>query len=155
MWGSERDEAPAGDPLAYHGRDMDRDRVIAELKDYFRARGDGLLAAYLFGSVARGEAGPASDVDLGILLVGGPPRSVAEYPIALVPEIERRLSMPVDLIVLNGAPPDFLHRVLRDGIVVHEGDHAARVAFEVKARNDFFDLQPILERHRRAVLGAA
>jgi len=28
---------------------------------------------YLFGSQARGTAGPASDVDLGALLVGDPP----------------------------------------------------------------------------------
>lgn len=44
---------------------MDRDAIIAKLKAQTAAfRALGISALYLFGSAARGEAGPDSDVDL-------------------------------------------------------------------------------------------
>ena len=50
---------------------------------------------------------------------------------------------------MNKAPVDLVHRILRDGRLVFEGDHGARVAFEVKARNEYFDLLPYLREYRR------
>ena len=44
-----------------------------------------------------------------------------------------------------------MHRVLRDGILIDEADRAARIRFEVAARNEYFDLLPILQRYRRSV----
>ncbi len=38
------------------GAAMDRERVIAGLKEFFRSRGGVVVAAYLYGSVARGES---------------------------------------------------------------------------------------------------
>jgi predicted nucleotidyltransferase len=87
-----------------------------------------------------------------VILAAGPPRSVEEYPFDIAPELERALGVPVDVVVLNGAPADLVHRVLRDGALVYEGDRAARVAFEVQARNEYFDLAPVLTRYRAAVL---
>lgn len=55
----------------------------------------------------------------------------------------------------NGAAPDLLHRVLRDGVLVHENDHAQRIQFEVRARNEYWDLLPILELYRKTVLKGA
>jgi predicted nucleotidyltransferase len=45
--------------------------VAARLRDYFLRHGsaEGLAAAYLFGSVARGTAHANSDVDAGVLYV--------------------------------------------------------------------------------------
>ena len=52
-------------------------------------------------------------------------------------------------MVLNRAPVDLIHRVLRDGILLKESDPSARIRFEVKARREYFDLLPILRRYRR------
>ena len=62
------------------------------------------------------------------------------------------LAARVDVVVLNSAPSDLVHRVLRDGILVLERDRAARVRFEVRSRNDYFDMLPIRNacRHPRA-----
>jgi len=46
--------------------------LIESLRQFFASRGEDLACVYLFGSQARGTAGPASDVDLGVLLVGDP-----------------------------------------------------------------------------------
>lgn len=57
--------------------------------------------------------------------------------------------MRVDLVVMNGAPSDLIHRILRDGILLCEPDRSARIAFEVRSRNDYFDLQPARARYRQ------
>ena len=61
----------------------------------------------------------------------------------------------VDLVVLNHAPPDLVHRVLRDGVLLLERDRSARIRFEVKARNEYFDLLPYLREYRRRSRGQA
>jgi len=48
------------------------ERVLAELGDYLGAR---LLGAVLFGSHARGDAGPDSDVDLAVVVEDDRPRA--------------------------------------------------------------------------------
>jgi hypothetical protein len=55
----------------------------------------------------------------------------------------------VQVIVLNDAPPDLVHRVLRDGVLVLDRDPPLRVHFEVRARNEYFDVKPFLDQYRR------
>jgi hypothetical protein len=39
--------------------------------------------------------------------------------------------------------------VLRDGLLVLDRDPSVRIRFEVRARNEYFDLLPFLLRYRR------
>jgi len=110
---------------------------------------DRLLAAYLFGSVARGTDSSSSDVDVGILLRTAPSGELNELRFALEGDLERALGRTTQIVVLNNAPPDLVHRVLRDGRLLLDRDRAARIRFEVRARNEYFDLLPILIRYRR------
>ncbi len=119
------------------------------LRSHFAAHPGDAAAVYLFGSVARGEAGGESDVDVAVLFGGDPPGGLAGLALPLEGELERRLGRPVQLVVLNRAPVDLVHRVLRDGIVVLDRDPGARIRFEVRARNEYFDLLPMLRRYRR------
>ena len=51
---------------------MDRQQVIATLRDYEpELKAIGVLSASVFGSVARDEAGPDSDVDVAVRLDSG------------------------------------------------------------------------------------
>jgi len=118
---------------------VDRDELIGRLEGYFRRRPAGLAAVYLFGSQARRTARKGSDVDL---VLGGPPDRIAD-------ELGQDLRREVQVVVLNRAPADLVHRVLRDGVLIHEGDRSARVRFEVAKRNEYFDLLPVLRRYRR------
>jgi predicted nucleotidyltransferase len=121
-----------------------------------RARADqappDVVALYLFGSVARGSASAESDIDLGVLLAGRPAATLdgrlADYEAAL----ERALGRPVQIVILNDAPPDLAYRVLRDGRVLLERDRAARLRFEVRTRNLYFDLLPYLTQYRTRAL---
>jgi uncharacterized protein len=110
---------------------------------------ENVAAVYLFGSLARGTARDASDIDLGVLFRVVPPATLLGQPFELQASLSRELGKPVDVIVMNTAPVDLVHRILRDGRLLLERDRSRRIAFEVRARNQYFDLLPILQRYRR------
>jgi predicted nucleotidyltransferase len=127
---------------------MQRDEIEAILKRELPWRIPGLVAAYLFGSTARGDARADSDVDLGLLYSRAPAATLADQPFAVAADLASLLGREVDAVVLNGAPVDLIHRVLREGSCIFETDRSARIAFEVRSRNEYFDLLPILRRYR-------
>lgn len=115
----------------------------------------GISVVYLFGSRARGDERAASDVDLGVLF-GERPAPTLDGPVLdLESRLEVALGLPVQLVSLNDAPPDLAHRVLRDGRILFEADRSHRIRFEVRARNEYFDLLPVLQRYRSAALTPA
>lgn len=134
------------------------DELIAKLKSVFDAHPD-VIVAYLFGSAARGELRASSDVDVAVLLSAegresreptGP--TLSSLRLGLQSDLHEAAHRPVDLIILNQASPDLIHRVLRDGVLLVERDRSARIRFEVGARNEYFDLLPFLIRYREAAL---
>lgn len=124
-----------------------RDEIVAVLSDALEATASDVVAAWLFGSVARGEARSRSDVDVAVLL-DAPPRTLSALPLDLEDRLERALGRPVQVVVVNEAPVDLVHRVLRDGVLLLDRNPARRVRFEVRKRNEYFDLLPHLRRYR-------
>ena len=112
-------------------------------------RSPDLVCAYLYGSRARGTARPGSDADIAVLFAKDPPRTFEGLPLDLETELELAAGVPVQLLVLNRAPPDLVHRVLRDGKLLLDRDPSARIRFEVRLRNEYFDLLPVLREYRR------
>ncbi len=110
------------------------------------------MAVYLFGSVARSTNRTDSDVDLGILYEEEPPGKFEGMPLRLEADLEARLGHPVQIVVLNRAPPDLVRRVLRDGRIILDRDRTARLRFEVKPQSEFFDLEPYLKAYRQKSL---
>ena len=111
--------------------------------------------AWLFGSTARGEAGPLSDVDVAVLLDGSVPReNYLDIAAALVEALER-CAPRIDLVVLNEAPPALRHRVLLDGLLLLERDPRQRIEFEVRSIREALDVQHITAIYDRALLERA
>lgn len=131
-----------------HNRLIVDDDLGRRLADFFASDPRGAAAVYLFGSTARGTARRDSDIDLGILFFETPAATLDAQPYDLEAALERRIGRPVEVIVLNRAPVDLRSRVLRDGQLVVERDRSTRIAFEVRTRNEAFDLEPILRRYR-------
>jgi predicted nucleotidyltransferase len=128
---------------------LDRATIEESVRSFFDRRSAGVVTVYLFGSVARGDADHASDVDLAVLLREDPPRTLDGLGFDVADELQAELGVPVQVVVLNAAPCDLTHRVLRDGRLLVDRDPSARIRFEVRARNEYFDLKPILDRYRR------
>jgi uncharacterized protein len=97
----------------------------------------GLRLAVLFGSAARGESGPDSDLDVGVLFEAGRERT-AGLEVALARAAGRR----VDLVCLDAAPPLLRFEVARDGRVLLEGTPHAWADFRARAMTDWWDWAP-------------
>jgi predicted nucleotidyltransferase len=129
--------------------------IVQQLRAAFDHDDTDLVCVYLYGSLARGQRHRDSDVDIAVLYATEPPSTLDGLGVELGNALERHLGRPVDLLVLNRAPVDLIHRVLRDGILIHDRNPAARIRFEVKARNEYFDLLPYLRQYRRSVRSAS
>jgi predicted nucleotidyltransferase len=130
---------------------MNAAAIEGQLREFLslNAEREGIAAAYLFGSVARGTAGPRSDVDVGILYQEDPPLTLAGLGLRLEGDLESLLGKPVQVVILNRAPVDLTIRVLRDGKLLVDRDRTKRIDFEVKTRFDFWDLEPYLKLYRK------
>jgi hypothetical protein len=82
--------------------------LSSRLGDLCRKYGIAELA--VFGSAARGYAGPDSDVDLLYVRVPGNDLGMSYF--ALQEDLEELFGRPVDLV-----PKDGLHRVIRDQVL--------------------------------------
>lgn len=76
-------------------------------------RGRGVTSAALFGSVARRDAGPASDVDI---LIGVDPDACFSLTdlVEVKTLLEDHLRRPVDVVTPGGLDPRFRQRALQD-----------------------------------------
>ncbi len=91
-----------------------RDRLNQKRADVLRAaERHGAHNVRLFGSVARGEAGPDSDLDLLVELEKG--RSLLDHA-ALVIELESILGCRVDVATEQGLRPRVRERVLAEAV---------------------------------------
>jgi predicted nucleotidyltransferase len=105
-----------------------------------------VLAAYIFGSTAKGTTHGTSNLDIAVFASDAVIRNEdpLRYRLRLMPELMSALSRDdIDLVLLNQAPPLLAHRVLRDGKLIFERSPAARVRFRVKTVNRYLDTQPM------------
>jgi uncharacterized protein len=77
----------------------------------------GIERLSLFWSVARGEAGPDSDVDLAATFDRSRPFGIFQFA-ALEGRLQELVGCPVDLVGEPISKPRFLARVERDRVVV-------------------------------------
>lgn len=86
--------------------------ILAEHREDLAAMG--VLSLRVFGSVARGEAGPGSDVDLLIELS----RRMGLFGFFAIQErLEGMLGCRVDLVQADGLKPRVRERVLREAVL--------------------------------------
>jgi len=126
------------------------------LKSYFSSLDDVQLA-YLFGSYARGQAGPLADVDVAVLLddtLGGD--RCFEMRLEIIGSLMDILrTHQVDAIILNQAPLALGYRVLREGILLYCRDRQVMIEFTARTVSAYLDFKPVIERHERAILDRA
>ena len=85
------------------------DEVLAEIERIMRSRG--VVRAGVFGSVARGEAGPESDFDFVVEFEKG--RSLLDLS-GLRLDLEEQLGRPVDVATPNSLHPQLKEQILSE-----------------------------------------
>lgn len=93
-----------------------------------------LQAIYLFGSMARGDAGPDSDVDLGVLARNVVP---PERLFDLAQELAAALGRDVDLVDLRGASTVLRVQVIGRGRPIYRLPEPAVTHFEDFVFSDY------------------
>jgi predicted nucleotidyltransferase len=95
---------------------MKRDDVLQKLKDAEAAlRAHGVAHAALFGSLARGEDQPDSDIDIMVEIAPDSPMDLLRY-VGIVQYIEELFPVPVDVANREGLKPLVRPGVERDAV---------------------------------------
>ena len=125
---------------------MDKGKIF-KINNFCQDRSE-IILAYLFGSQATGKTGPLSDIDLAFL-VDKALIDKAAYPYGyhayLTSEMISLLgSNNVDVIILNDAPPLLKFQVIHRGEVIFCRSKSDRLAFYIRAFNEYQDIKPLL-----------
>lgn len=91
--------------------------MAERIRDALAGRTD-VRVAVLFGSEARGTAEPGSDVDIAVDVSG-------TDLLDLAATLSLALDREVDVVDLDDATIPLLERLIREGVVVHEGFRGA------------------------------
>jgi predicted nucleotidyltransferase len=111
-----------------------------------------IAALYVFGSYAKGTAGPLSDIDIGILLNRAVARTAYfDLRLRYIAEAMTLLRTErVDVVLLNDAPTHLAYEVISRGVLVLEGNRRGRVAFEADRITRYLDIKPLFAAQVRA-----
>jgi predicted nucleotidyltransferase len=125
------------------------DRLLGKLSESLDR--EGVVAASLIGSQARGRVSPLSDIDLAVwhdAELDSAARLRLRLDLAAA-AVRALGTEEVDVVLLNGATPLLRHRAVRDGRRLLERDPRARVRFEARAMLDYLDTKPLREELAR------
>ena len=111
-----------------------------------------ILFAYLHGSF--NEETAFRDLDIAVYLQQMPSDKMLLYELKLEEDLQSALHYPIDLKVLNSAPPHFCYMVIKKGVKLIVRDDQKRVAFEMRTLKKYFDFEPIRRRYLQEVNNA-
>ena len=113
--------------------------VVDELKR------EEVQAIYLFGSYAKGNARPSSDIDICVITEKKIPRSAKE-------EIMSNSSKNIDISLFWDLPPVIRFRVFREGRLLYAKDKLSLQRLKVATLKSYLDIQPMIKKYCTHVL---
>ncbi|MGQ9571209.1 MAG: type VII toxin-antitoxin system MntA family adenylyltransferase antitoxin [Thermodesulfovibrionales bacterium] len=123
------------------------ERIAATLKEK-----EYVLFAYIFGSFALGES--FNDIDVGIFISGERLNSPLRLELEMERELENAVRIPVDIRIINNAPPSFIYNVLKSGLVIVDNNKSLRADFEGLVYKKYFDFQHLRNEYLREIINA-
>jgi predicted nucleotidyltransferase len=108
-----------------------------------------VLFSYLFGSRSKEESTVRSDWDIAVYF--------SQYPVEDDPWIRFKIQVKlstalktdaVDIVIMNNLQePSFAFDILNNSIILVDKNPTARIIYEARALNRYFDWQYFLKRH--------
>lgn len=107
--------------------------------------------AYVFGSVARGEEGKLSDIDIAVYFEKSyTPMQDAFIRGDIIERGKETFHKDMDVVSLNKATPFLKYEIVREGVVVK--DHDERATFESLALREYFDFKHYSDIYNEAII---
>jgi len=130
---------------------MTRDKIRDKLCPVFERYKDHVMFAYLFGSAARNDLEPLSDIDIAVFLYKKEGESYFDLKLAIYTDICRVLERnDIDVVILNTATNIMLiDEIIRYGMVLFDANRDFREKFELKILHQAIDFK----EQRKAVAG--
>ncbi len=133
-------------------REIGTEEIVERLKsDEARRlfRDNGILAAYLFGSVAEGRTHSESDIDVAIVFERSVPKSEHfDRRLVIICGLMGLLHVnDVDVVPLNDAPLLLVFQALRHPVRVYSADERRRAEFEVQMIGMYYDFSHVLDEY--------
>ncbi|MBM4140194.1 MAG: nucleotidyltransferase domain-containing protein [Nitrospira sp.] len=131
---------------------MNNDEDIKRIIHYFKAL-DEVSALYVFGSYPKERKTKESDIDIAVLIDESKLKKkdfelLKKKYYAASPSFSMR---PVDIVILNTAPPFLKYQVLKTGRVLFDRNRKVRVRFTEKAITEYLDFKYIEDIFLKAI----
>jgi predicted nucleotidyltransferase len=119
------------------------------------ARGLPIITAYLFGSRARGQAGPISDFDIAVQAKHGlSARQRFHLKLTLIDRLAKLFQTDaVDVVLLEEATPLLAHRIIKEGKILYCSNPKQRIQKEFDVLTTYLDFHDDLELYTRVAFG--
>jgi predicted nucleotidyltransferase len=130
-------------PINQENEILSANSVKSLLLPLFERYGERIKFAYLFGSAARKDAAPFSDIDIAVFLSGGTRKFYSETRLSIHADLCRMLKRnDIDLLILNTALNIILlDEIIRHGVVLYDIDTNLREEFELKILHQVIDFK--------------
>lgn len=129
---------------SHYRKENEKNQLIEKISSMLAEENE-IIFAYIHGSFT--EGGNFRDIDLAVYTNEMPPDKILKYELKLEEKMASTLKLPVDLKVLNNAPPAFCYMAIKKGIKLFVRDDQKRTAFEVGTFKRYFDFQPYRRRY--------
>ncbi len=124
---------------------IDKATAVLQTKEY-------IVFAYVFGSFAAEKS--FHDIDIGIFIHDEKFKSQLALEMEMEGEMEKTLSFPVDVRVINNAPVSFTYNVLKSGAVIVDNNISLRADFEGLTCKKYFDYKHLRDEYLREIVNA-
>jgi hypothetical protein len=134
-------------PVSGKNKKVPDDVALGAVLEEIRSK-DSVIAIILFGSVARGQARPISDIDLCIITK----KEITE------PEQIDLLSYgseKIDVSLFRDLPPTIRFRVIKEGKTLFCRDPLAHHRIKVDTVREYLDTAPLIRKYCLHALGIA
>jgi len=115
--------------------------------------GTPVVFAYLYGSYAKEQPHPFSDLDIGIFVEGLDTKACLNLELSLALRFDEKLDNAVqsEVRVLNHLSLVVKGRILGDAEVIYSRNEDKRIDFETQVRRAYFDFLPVIQHYQEAV----
>lgn len=129
----------------------EKDILIEKISAVLKAR-KYIVFAYIFGSFVSRDS--FNDIDAGIFISNMEDISPLKLELEIEAELEDAVHIPVDVRIINNAPPAFVFNILKNKIAIVNNDRGLMADFEGLIFKKYSDLQHLRREYLREAINA-